>query len=159
MVIGSPRQRDVQPGVDYGVAWQRFVDMIVACLDLAAGRGVTLWLGVGKNGVVVYKIPEMANLSSVSVRLAALALSDVAILSRECLHEHSRVLSERALPGLWRADGRGLSGILGRRSGAGGGQAAGTGMGDEVADPLDVLGPVRVPRDDGRANPEPDVGF
>jgi sugar phosphate isomerase/epimerase len=42
MVIGSPRQRDVQAGVDYGVAWQRFVDMVVACLDLAAARGVTL---------------------------------------------------------------------------------------------------------------------
>lgn len=42
MVIGSPKQRNVQPGVDYGVAWQRFVDMIVACLDLATERGVTL---------------------------------------------------------------------------------------------------------------------
>ncbi len=42
MVIGSPKQREVQPGVDYAVAWQRFVDMIAACLDLAAARKVTL---------------------------------------------------------------------------------------------------------------------
>jgi D-psicose/D-tagatose/L-ribulose 3-epimerase len=42
MVIGSPQQRNVQQGVAYEVAWQRFVDMVVACLDLAAARGVTL---------------------------------------------------------------------------------------------------------------------
>ena len=42
MVVGSPQQRNVQPGVSPQVAWQRFVDMIVACLDLAAARGVTL---------------------------------------------------------------------------------------------------------------------
>jgi D-psicose/D-tagatose/L-ribulose 3-epimerase len=42
MIIGSPRQRDVQAGVAYETAWQRFVDMIVACLDLATERGVTL---------------------------------------------------------------------------------------------------------------------
>jgi sugar phosphate isomerase/epimerase len=42
MVIGSPKQRDVLPGVPYEVAWGRFVDMIVASVDLAAERGVTL---------------------------------------------------------------------------------------------------------------------
>ena len=42
MVIGSPKQRDVQPGVAYPVAWRRFVTMIHACLDLAEERGVTL---------------------------------------------------------------------------------------------------------------------
>lgn len=42
MVIGSPKQRDVQPGVDYAVAWKRFVDMIAACLDLASEREVIL---------------------------------------------------------------------------------------------------------------------
>ena len=42
MIIGSPKQRDVLPGVPYEVAWQRFVDMIVASLDLAAERDVTL---------------------------------------------------------------------------------------------------------------------
>lgn len=42
MIIGSPKQRDVLPGVPYEVAWGRFVDMIVASVDLAAERGVTL---------------------------------------------------------------------------------------------------------------------
>jgi sugar phosphate isomerase/epimerase len=42
MVVGSPDQRDVQKGVPYQVAWQRFVDMILACLELAAERDVTL---------------------------------------------------------------------------------------------------------------------
>jgi D-psicose/D-tagatose/L-ribulose 3-epimerase len=42
MIIGSPNQRDVQVGVPYRVAWGRFVDMIEACLDDAAARGVTL---------------------------------------------------------------------------------------------------------------------
>jgi sugar phosphate isomerase/epimerase len=42
MIIGSPQQRDVQPGVDYDLAWRRFVDMITACLDLAEASGVTL---------------------------------------------------------------------------------------------------------------------
>ncbi len=42
MIIGSPNQRDVQEGVPYRVAWGRFVDMIEACLDRAAARGVTL---------------------------------------------------------------------------------------------------------------------
>jgi len=42
MVIGSPRQRDVQAGVPYHTAWQRFTDMIAACLGLAEARGVTL---------------------------------------------------------------------------------------------------------------------
>lgn len=42
MIIGSPNQRDVQEGVPYRVAWGRFVDMIEACLDQAAARGVTL---------------------------------------------------------------------------------------------------------------------
>ena len=44
MVIGSPKQRDVRPGTSYAEAWQRFADMIAACLDLAAARGVTLCL-------------------------------------------------------------------------------------------------------------------
>jgi sugar phosphate isomerase/epimerase len=42
MIIGSPKQRNVQEGVAYEVAWERFVDMIVSCLDLAAERDVTL---------------------------------------------------------------------------------------------------------------------
>jgi sugar phosphate isomerase/epimerase len=42
MIIGSPKQRDVQEGVPYAIAWQRFVDMIVECLDEAAARAVTL---------------------------------------------------------------------------------------------------------------------
>ena len=42
MVIGSPKQRDIQPGVDYQVGWKHFVDMIGACIDLASERGVTL---------------------------------------------------------------------------------------------------------------------
>ncbi len=42
MVIGSPRQRDVQPGVAYPVAWRRFVTMIRSCVDLAEECGVTL---------------------------------------------------------------------------------------------------------------------
>ena len=42
MIIGSPKQRDVLPGVPYEVAWGRFVDMIVASVDLAAERDVTL---------------------------------------------------------------------------------------------------------------------
>jgi D-psicose/D-tagatose/L-ribulose 3-epimerase len=42
MIIGSPRQRDVQPGVAYQVAWRRFVEMIRSCLDLAEEYGVTL---------------------------------------------------------------------------------------------------------------------
>jgi D-psicose/D-tagatose/L-ribulose 3-epimerase len=42
MIIGSPAQRDVQEGVPYRVAWGRFIDMIEACLDDAAARGVTL---------------------------------------------------------------------------------------------------------------------
>lgn len=42
MVIGSPGQRDVQAGVPYATAWQRFTDMIAACVDLAAERNVTL---------------------------------------------------------------------------------------------------------------------
>ena len=42
MIIGSPKQRDVREGVPYVVAWRRFVDVIAACLDLAAERGVTL---------------------------------------------------------------------------------------------------------------------
>jgi len=44
MVIGSPKQRDVRQGVAYADAWQRFVDMIAACLDLAQARQVTLCL-------------------------------------------------------------------------------------------------------------------
>jgi len=42
MIVGSPQQRNVGEGVAYEVAWGRFVDMIVACLDLAAERDVTL---------------------------------------------------------------------------------------------------------------------
>ena len=42
MIIGSPRQREVQEGVAYATAWARFVDMIAACVDLAAARDVTL---------------------------------------------------------------------------------------------------------------------
>jgi sugar phosphate isomerase/epimerase len=42
LIVGSPKQRDVQAGVVYEVAWRRFVDMIVANLDLAAERTVTL---------------------------------------------------------------------------------------------------------------------
>jgi len=42
MVVGSPQQRNVEEGVAYEVAWQRFVEMIVACLDLAAERDVIL---------------------------------------------------------------------------------------------------------------------
>lgn len=42
MVIGSPKQRDVQRGVAYEDAWQRFVAMIEACLDVAAERDVIL---------------------------------------------------------------------------------------------------------------------
>jgi sugar phosphate isomerase/epimerase len=42
MIIGSPKQRDVREGVPYRVAWQRFTDMIRACVDLAAEHGVTL---------------------------------------------------------------------------------------------------------------------
>jgi D-psicose/D-tagatose/L-ribulose 3-epimerase len=42
MVVGSPQQRNVEPGVPYAVAWERFVEMIGAALDLAAERGVTL---------------------------------------------------------------------------------------------------------------------
>lgn len=42
MVVGSPKQRDVEEGVAYEVAWQRFVDMIAACCDLAAERDVIL---------------------------------------------------------------------------------------------------------------------
>ena len=42
MVIGSPYQRDVKEGVPYEVAWQRFVDMILASLELAAERDVIL---------------------------------------------------------------------------------------------------------------------
>jgi len=42
MVVGSPEQRDVKPGVLYEVAWQRFVDMIVSSLELAAERDVIL---------------------------------------------------------------------------------------------------------------------
>jgi D-psicose/D-tagatose/L-ribulose 3-epimerase len=42
MIVGSPKQRDVQPGVAYETAWGRFVDMIEACVDLAAERQVTL---------------------------------------------------------------------------------------------------------------------
>lgn len=42
MVIGSPKQREVQEGVSYRAAWQRFVGMIEASVDLAAERGVTL---------------------------------------------------------------------------------------------------------------------
>jgi sugar phosphate isomerase/epimerase len=42
MIIGSPQQRDVREGVPYQAAWQRFVDMIEACVELAAERGVTL---------------------------------------------------------------------------------------------------------------------
>lgn len=44
MVVGSPKQRDVRQGVAYATAWQRFVDMIATCLDLARARGVTLCL-------------------------------------------------------------------------------------------------------------------
>jgi sugar phosphate isomerase/epimerase len=42
MIVGSPKQRDVQPGVSYETAWGRFVDMIEACVDLAAERQVIL---------------------------------------------------------------------------------------------------------------------
>jgi D-psicose/D-tagatose/L-ribulose 3-epimerase len=42
MIVGSPKQRDVQPGVAYETAWGRFVDMIEACVDLAAERQVIL---------------------------------------------------------------------------------------------------------------------
>jgi sugar phosphate isomerase/epimerase len=42
MIIGSPQQRDVRPGVPYEVAWQRFVDMIAASVELAAERHVML---------------------------------------------------------------------------------------------------------------------
>jgi sugar phosphate isomerase/epimerase len=42
MIIGSPKQREVQPGVAYETAWERFVDMIAACVDLAAARDVML---------------------------------------------------------------------------------------------------------------------
>jgi D-psicose/D-tagatose/L-ribulose 3-epimerase len=42
MIIGSPQQRNVQQGVAYEVAWGRFVDMIAACVDLAAEREVML---------------------------------------------------------------------------------------------------------------------
>jgi D-psicose/D-tagatose/L-ribulose 3-epimerase len=42
MVVGSPQQRAVQPDVRYEEAWKWFVDMIRACLDLAAERRVTL---------------------------------------------------------------------------------------------------------------------
>ena len=42
MIVGSPKQRGVPEGTPYGVAWQRFVDMIVSCLDLCAARDVTL---------------------------------------------------------------------------------------------------------------------
>ena len=42
MVAGSPQQRAVQQDVQYEEAWRWFVDMIRACLDLAAERQVTL---------------------------------------------------------------------------------------------------------------------
>jgi sugar phosphate isomerase/epimerase len=42
MIVGSPKQRDVQPGVTYETAWGRFVEMIEACVDLAAERQVIL---------------------------------------------------------------------------------------------------------------------
>jgi sugar phosphate isomerase/epimerase len=44
MIVGSPKQRDVQPGVAYETAWARFVEMIEACVDLAAERRVILCL-------------------------------------------------------------------------------------------------------------------
>jgi D-psicose/D-tagatose/L-ribulose 3-epimerase len=42
MVVGSPQQRAVQPDVRYEEAWRWFVELISACLDLAAERQVTL---------------------------------------------------------------------------------------------------------------------
>lgn len=42
MIVGSPQQRNVQPGVAYETAWGRFVEMIEACVDLAAERQVIL---------------------------------------------------------------------------------------------------------------------
>jgi sugar phosphate isomerase/epimerase len=42
MIVGSPQQRDVLPGVAYETAWGRFVEMIEACVDLAAERQVIL---------------------------------------------------------------------------------------------------------------------
>ena len=44
MVVGSPQQRAVQPGVTYEEAWKWYVDMIRTCLDLATERQVTLCL-------------------------------------------------------------------------------------------------------------------
>ncbi len=44
MIIGSPQQRNVPANVPYATAWQRFVEMITASLDLAAAHGVTLCL-------------------------------------------------------------------------------------------------------------------
>lgn len=42
MVIGSPRQREVPPGVSYATARGRFLELITSSLDTAAARGVTL---------------------------------------------------------------------------------------------------------------------
>ena len=42
MIVGSPQQRNVEPGVPYATAWSRFVEVLTASLDLAAERGVTL---------------------------------------------------------------------------------------------------------------------
>jgi len=42
MIVGSPQQRNVQPGVAHETAWGRFVEMIEACVDLAADRQVIL---------------------------------------------------------------------------------------------------------------------
>ena len=42
MVVGSPQQRAVQPGVKYEEAWKWFTEMIRACLDLATERQVIL---------------------------------------------------------------------------------------------------------------------
>jgi sugar phosphate isomerase/epimerase len=42
MIIGSPKQRNVQPGWDYDETWERTKDVFRDCLPLAAENDVTL---------------------------------------------------------------------------------------------------------------------
>ncbi|MEW6751544.1 MAG: sugar phosphate isomerase/epimerase family protein [Candidatus Latescibacterota bacterium] len=44
MILGSPKQRSVQPGWDYGETWQRARETFEACLPLAQECGVYLCL-------------------------------------------------------------------------------------------------------------------
>jgi len=92
MIIGSPKQRDVREGVPYRVAWQRFTDMIRACVDLAAERSVTLCMEALP--------PDQTNFCT-SLAEAVKMVREVGHPSFQTMFDvHNARLEAEALPGL-----------------------------------------------------------